>query len=57
MVRLGVPDDQPLCVQQWTGLVCHPRKKGGNLVLSRMLQIAINYPARKFGITRHMDVS
>ncbi len=22
-----------------------------------VLQIAVNYPARKFGITRHMDVS
>ena len=39
MVRLGIAEDQPVCVQQWTGL------------------IAVNYPARKFGITRHMDVS
>ncbi|KAJ9101157.1 hypothetical protein QFC21_003375 [Naganishia friedmannii] len=36
MVRLGIPDDQPVGVQQWRGL------------------IAINYPARRFGITRHM---
>lgn len=38
MVRLNLPPDQPVCVQQWSGL------------------IAVNYPARKFGITRHMDV-
>ncbi|KAH6855286.1 hypothetical protein B0I37DRAFT_53007 [Chaetomium sp. MPI-CAGE-AT-0009] len=34
MVRLGVPEDQPLAVQQWQGL------------------IAVNYPARAFGIGR-----
>lgn len=38
MVRLNIPEDQPLCVQQWSGL------------------IAVNYPARKYDITRHMDV-
>lgn len=36
MVRLGVPPDKPLAVQQWQGL------------------IAINYPARAFGLTRHI---
>jgi DNA polymerase eta len=36
MVRLGVPEDQPLAVRQWDGL------------------IAINYPSRKFGLTRHI---
>ena len=39
MVRLAVPEDQPLAVQQWQGL------------------IAINYPARKFGITRFLPLS
>ncbi|KAH9905296.1 sister chromatid cohesion protein Eso1 [Xylariomycetidae sp. FL2044] len=39
MVRLGTPEDQPLAVQQWQGL------------------IAINYPARKFGIGRHCTVT
>ncbi|KAG5929041.1 hypothetical protein E4U42_007352 [Claviceps africana] len=39
MVRLGVPEDQPLAVQQWQGL------------------IAINYPARSFGIGRHCNVT
>ncbi|KAL2146981.1 hypothetical protein VTI28DRAFT_1277 [Corynascus sepedonium] len=34
MVRLGVPEDQPLAVQQWQGL------------------IAVNYPARAYGIGR-----
>jgi DNA polymerase eta len=36
MVRLGVPEDTPLGVQQWQAL------------------IAINYPARKFGLNRHV---
>ncbi|BGO91840.1 hypothetical protein NBRC10512_007638 [Rhodotorula toruloides] len=35
MSRLGIPDDQPMAVQQWNGL------------------IAVNYPARAYGITRH----
>ncbi|EOD50373.1 putative sister chromatid cohesion protein eso1 protein [Neofusicoccum parvum UCRNP2] len=39
MVRLGVPVDQPLAVQQWQGL------------------IAINYPARAFGLNRHITAS
>ncbi|KAL2161146.1 hypothetical protein VTH06DRAFT_8365 [Thermothelomyces fergusii] len=34
MVRLGIPEDQPLAVQQWQGL------------------IAVNYPARAYGIGR-----
>lgn len=39
MVRLGVPEDQPLAVQQWQGL------------------IAINYPARAFGLNRHVTIA
>lgn len=39
MVRLNVPEDQPLAVQQWQGL------------------IAINYPARKFGLNRHITIT
>ncbi|KAF3919844.1 hypothetical protein ABW20_dc0110586 [Dactylellina cionopaga] len=39
MVRLGVPEDQPLAVQQWDAL------------------IAVNYPARKFGISRMRNVT
>ncbi|ORY60633.1 uncharacterized protein BCR38DRAFT_459665 [Pseudomassariella vexata] len=38
MVRLGTPEDQPLAVQQWQGL------------------IAINYPAREYGIGRHCTI-
>ena len=38
MVRLGVPEDQPLAVQQWQGL------------------IAINYPARAYGLNRHVTI-
>ncbi|KAL2136823.1 hypothetical protein VTI74DRAFT_1037 [Chaetomium olivicolor] len=39
MVRLAIPEDQPLAVQQWQGL------------------IAVNYPARAFGIGRHCTVT
>ncbi|RFU28579.1 hypothetical protein B7463_g7753, partial [Scytalidium lignicola] len=39
MVRLKLPEDTPLAVQQWKGL------------------IAINYPARKFGLTRHIAIA
>ncbi|KAK4239092.1 hypothetical protein C8A03DRAFT_43228 [Achaetomium macrosporum] len=39
MVRLGVPEDQPLAVQQWQGL------------------IAVNYPARAYGIGRMCTVT
>ncbi|OTB03931.1 hypothetical protein M426DRAFT_12019 [Hypoxylon sp. CI-4A] len=39
MVRLGTPEDQPLAVQQWQGL------------------IAVNYPARAYGIGRHCTVT
>ncbi|KAL7938397.1 DNA/RNA polymerase [Trichoderma chlorosporum] len=39
MVRLGVPEDKPLAVQQWQGL------------------IAVNYPARKWEIGRHCNVT
>ncbi|BGP48674.1 N-acetyltransferase eso1 [Rhodotorula kratochvilovae] len=35
MARLSIPEDQPMAVQQWNGL------------------IAVNYPARAYGITRH----
>ncbi|RKF62444.1 N-acetyltransferase eso1 [Erysiphe neolycopersici] len=38
MVRLGLPEAQPLAVQQWQGL------------------IAINYAARNFGLSRHVNV-
>ncbi|KAH0596980.1 hypothetical protein MHUMG1_05288 [Metarhizium humberi] len=39
MLRLGVPEDKPLAVQQWQGL------------------IAVNYPARAWGIGRHCNVA
>lgn len=38
-VRLGIPEDKPLAVQQWQGL------------------IAINYPARAFGLGRHITAT
>ncbi|KAI1006987.1 hypothetical protein K3495_g1228 [Podosphaera aphanis] len=39
MVRLDLPETQPLAVQQWQGL------------------IAVNYPARKFGLNRHITIT
>ncbi|CAK4032407.1 N-acetyltransferase eso1 [Lecanosticta acicola] len=39
LVRLDLPADQPLAVQQWQGL------------------IAINYPARAYGLSRHVTVA
>ncbi|PKK47739.1 hypothetical protein CI102_8528 [Trichoderma harzianum] len=39
MIRLGVPEDKPLAVQQWQGL------------------IAVNYPARKWEIGRHCNIT
>ncbi|PHH88466.1 hypothetical protein CDD83_7503 [Cordyceps sp. RAO-2017] len=39
MVRLGIPEDRPLAVQQWQGL------------------IAVNYPAREAGISRHCNIA
>ncbi|ROT41638.1 sister chromatid cohesion protein Eso1 [Sodiomyces alkalinus F11] len=39
MVRLGIPEDQPLAVQQWQNL------------------IAVNYPARGFGVGRHCTIT
>ncbi|KAL9488199.1 hypothetical protein ACSS6W_000476 [Trichoderma asperelloides] len=39
MVRLGIPEDKPLAVQQWQGL------------------IAVNYPARTWGIGRHCNIT
>ena len=38
-VRLGLPEDKPLAVQQWQGL------------------IAINYPARTYGLGRHITAT
>ncbi|KAL9120464.1 MAG: hypothetical protein Q9187_002984 [Circinaria calcarea] len=39
MVRLNIPEDQPLAVQQWQGL------------------IAVNYPARKSGMSRFIAIA
>ncbi|KAK4674463.1 DNA-directed DNA polymerase eta rad30 [Podospora pseudopauciseta] len=41
MVRLGIPEDKPLAVQQW----------------ERQGLIAVNYPARAFKIGRHCTVT
>jgi DNA polymerase eta len=56
MVRLGVAEDQPLAVQQWQALHLHL-----SLVLlityTRQALIAVNYPARNFGLTRHITIT
>lgn len=38
-IRLGLPDDQPMAVQQWSNV------------------IAVNYPARAQGVSRHSSVA
>ena len=59
MRRLNVADDQPLAVQQWSvSSLCLYLETTARTNLTRTRQglIAINYPARKFGITRMMTV-
>lgn len=57
MIRLGIPEDKPLAVQQWyatsrSHALCSYRK----LTDTRQGLIAINYPAREAGINRHCNV-
>lgn len=63
MARLSIPADAPMAVQQWNGLVrptsaplpsfpsfltpAHSRTR------RTPRQIAVNYPARAYGISRH----
>lgn len=68
MARLKIPADQPMAVQQWNGLVSRfslrrstpaphrctlSRDPGWTDMETAALQIAVNYPARAYGITRH----
>lgn len=59
MARLNIPDTQPMAVQQWNGLVrpfapsLLPFPPILSLLTVLRAQIAVNYPARRFGITRH----
>jgi DNA polymerase eta len=55
MVRLGVEEDQPLAVQQWYALGLYSFQNPANNY--RQALIAINYPARKFGLSRHITIS
>ena len=60
MVRLGIREDQPLAVQQWCALPLstpspHSRPPT-NIYSARQGLIAINYPARKSGLSRHVNV-
>ncbi|KAF3916990.1 hypothetical protein ABW21_db0202076 [Orbilia brochopaga] len=59
MVRLGVAEDQPLAVQQWDGKQIRDPlilRFSANCDIHAAL-IAVNYPARKFGITRMRNVA
>ncbi|MCJ1401352.1 DNA-directed DNA polymerase eta rad30 [Xylographa trunciseda] len=57
MVRLNVPEDQPLAVQVWKD--SSSENRGTWLTSSQQWQglIAINYPARKFGMNRHITIT
>jgi DNA polymerase eta len=57
MVRLGTPEDQPLAVQQWYKRTLLALQFFALLILIRQGLIAINYPARKFGIGRHCTLT
>jgi DNA polymerase eta len=59
MVRLGVPEDQPLAVQQWCVFADSPSILALLCELTRQRQglIAVNYPARAYGIGRMCTVT
>ncbi|CAF9930143.1 DNA-directed DNA polymerase eta rad30 [Imshaugia aleurites] len=54
-VRLGIPEEQPLAVQVGDSILYEKIA----LTLEQQWQglIAINYPARKFGLNRHITIS
>src|SRR5882724_519809 len=54
MVRLGVSEDQPLAVQQWYSPFFSPVAVAKQF---RQGLIAINYPSRKFGLSRHSNIA
>jgi len=57
MVRLGIGEDQPLAVQQWwVGRILIDSARPPTNPPSRQGLIAINYPAREFGIGRMCTV-
>jgi DNA polymerase eta len=61
MVRLGVPEDQPLAVQQWW-VCCFPHTVHVSSILCQLTRqrqglIAVNYPARAYGIGRMCTVT
>lgn len=57
MIRLGLPEDQPLAVQQWC-VQFHPLYSclDANMSIRRQGLIAVNYPARASGIGRHCNI-
>lgn len=58
MVRLGIPEDKPLAVQQWyLASASHIIWTVELMSVSRQGLIAVNYPARAFGIGRHCTVT
>lgn len=54
MVRLNVSDTKPLAVQQW---YFFPLKSRHRTYRFRQGLIAVNYPARKYGLTRHISIT
>jgi DNA polymerase eta len=56
MVRLRVDENQPLAVQQWQVRLSHFDQVRVDANIWKAL-IAINYPARKFGLGRHVTAT
>lgn len=53
MKRLGLDEGEPLAVQQWqSGIHTSGLDRVG--VDAAIGLIAVNYPARKFGVSRHV---
>ncbi|TVY25585.1 N-acetyltransferase [Lachnellula hyalina] len=57
MVRLNVAEDQPLAVQQWYSIDTFSDLASLLTGTFRQGLIAINYPARKFGLNRHITIT
>lgn len=56
-VRLGIPEEQPLAVQVGKFSVSSYQKPALTLEQQWQGLIAINYPARKFGLNRHITIT
>lgn len=57
MKRLGVDPETPLAVQQWrSGFPSSYDPRDEQLLIQTIDLIAVNYPARAAGVTRHVRI-